>query len=195
MKKIFMRGLIAITPIILTISIAIWLFTVLENAFRPPLEHLISTTYYFPGLGILISLLFIFCVGVIINTWLIQKIYGLGEAILKKIPLVKSLYEAIRDVMNFFEMGQQQKGDHIVMIELLGLSFIGIVTRDSFDDLPDGIGTDTDIAVYLPLSYQIGGFTVIVPHSSVRKVDMGVEQGLRFAVTAGAPAHHRQAEK
>ena len=64
-------------------------------------------------------------------------------------------------------------------------SRVGLVTRSDFSDLPPGIGEEGEIAVYLPMSYQIGGFTVIVPRSAVRKVDISTHRAMGFIVTGG----------
>lgn len=64
--------------------------------------------------------------------------------------------------------------------------------RDSFVDLPKGIGQEGEVAVYIPMSYQIGGLTVIIPWSMVEKVDMSIEEGLRFAATAGMAGQQKQ---
>ena len=57
------------------------------------------------------------------------------------------------------------------------------MTREDFSEFPD-IGEEK-LAVYFPMSYQLGGFTVIVPKSSARELKMTVEEALRFCVTAG----------
>ena len=65
---------------------------------------------------------------------------------------------------------------------------MGLVTRETFDDLPDGIGDEQTVAVYLPMSYQLGGFTVMVPRSKIRPVEMKVDEALQFLLTAGVSA-------
>ena len=65
---------------------------------------------------------------------------------------------------------------------------IGLITREQFNDLPEGIGTKDDIAVFFPFSYQLGGFTAIVPKSMITEVDLTIERGLRFCITAGNPS-------
>ena len=187
MGKIFLRGLIAVAPIALTAAILIWLFGFLEATFRSPIEDIIGPKYYFPGLGILVALVFIFLVGLIINTWVIQRIYDWGEKQLTRIPLVKTLYGSITDLMSFFNAGKEKKEGRVVTIELAGTRLVGLVTREDFAGLPEGIAKDKDIAVFLPMSYQIGGYTVVVPRSMVNPVNMSVEEGMRFVVTAGAP--------
>ncbi|MCK4934825.1 MAG: DUF502 domain-containing protein [Simkaniaceae bacterium] len=191
MGKIFMRGLLAIAPIIITIALVIWLFGFLEDTFRAPIQAIIGPKHYFPGLSIIVALVIIFIIGVIINNWVIQKLYALGERILKKIPLVKTLYASVCDIMSFFQVKGEHKKDKVVTIEVQGLRLLGLVTRENFDDLPPGIGNDDDIAVFLPFSYQIGGFTVMMPKSKVKVVDMSIEQGMRFVITAGAPGEQK----
>jgi uncharacterized membrane protein len=62
---------------------------------------------------------------------------------------------------------------------------MGLVTRDSFADLPEGIGDETTVAVYLPMSYQLGGFTAMVPKDRIQPVDLKVDEAMQFVLTAG----------
>ena len=80
--------------------------------------------------------------------------------------------------------GDEKPFRKVVLVKLPeGLEQIGFLTRDAFDEHPE-IGADK-VAVYLPMSYQLGGFTVLVPADQVREVSMTVEEALRFCVTAG----------
>lgn len=183
--KIFKRGLLAIAPLAVTIALIQWLFSTFEGVFSEPIKALIGDQYYFKGMGIILALVLIFLIGSIINNWVVQKISLAGEAILKKIPLVKTLYNSIGEMMSYFQSKNDQKQGGVVIVEVAGIKFLGLVTRESFDELPSGIGQEGDIAVFIPLSYQIGGHTVIVPKSRVQRIDMNVEEAMRFCVTAG----------
>jgi uncharacterized membrane protein len=120
------------------------------------------------------------------NAWIVQKVSSWGESLLKRIPLVKTLYGSVRDLMSFFGSSNQQMGGGVVIANWNGMKVLGLVTRKRFDELPQGIGqTEQEIAVYVPMSYQFGGFTFIVPVSQVTYIDMSIEEALRFAVTAG----------
>jgi len=182
-----MRGLIAVAPIAITFAILIWLFTFLEDFIGGLLKDIIGPQFYFPGLGILLALVFIFFVGLIINTFLIQRLYEWGEKLLNRIPLVKTLYGSVTDLMSFFHKKDKSSEGRVVAIEYDNSRLLGLVTRENFDGLAEGIGKNDEIAVFLPMSYQIGGYTVIVPRSRVKPIDMSVEEGMRFVVTAGAP--------
>jgi uncharacterized membrane protein len=65
---------------------------------------------------------------------------------------------------------------------------MGLVTRSDFKGLPDGVGTDAHVAVYIPMSYQIGGHTIITPKSRIRPVEASIEEAMRFILTAGIMA-------
>ena len=185
LAKIFKRGLIAIAPLAATIALIQWLFTTLEGIFSVPIKAMIGDQYYFRGMGIIVALFFIFLVGSIINNWIVQKLSSYAELLLKKIPLVKTLYNSIGELMSYFRSKEKQNQGGVVLIDILGVKLVGLVTRESFKELPPGMGGDDDIAVFLPLSYQIGGHTVIVSRSKVKRIDMTVEEGMRFCVTAG----------
>ena len=189
MGKIFSRGLIAITPIALTLAILIWLYNILESTFSAPMRRLLGDTIYFNGLGIIVAILFVFVIGIIVNTILVQKFYNWSENFLKRIPLIKTIYNSICDITSFLRSTKKNKNDCVVMVELGGFRTIGIVTRENFEDLPINIQESEDeIAVFLPLSYQIGGFTVLLPRNRVKKIDMSIEYALRFATTAWLPS-------
>ena len=59
------------------------------------------------------------------------------------------------------------------------------MTQAVSDRLPEGFKDEDSMLVYLPLSYMIGGYAVLVPRSSVRRLDMNMEEAMRFTLTAG----------
>jgi uncharacterized membrane protein len=183
--KIFFKGLKAILPIAITLTLIIWVLDAIERVFSFVIISIFGPQHYFPGLGLIVGLIFVFIVGLIMNAWIVQKIYTWGDKLLKQIPLVKSLYGAVCDIMNFLKSKKDSDTGEVVMVSIWGGKVMGLVTRETFNDLPNGIGKDDEIAVYLPMSYQIGGYTIIVAKSQVQHIDMSVEKAMRFAVTAG----------
>ena len=189
MGKIFTRGLITLAPIIITIAAIMWLYKMLEATFASLIIRAAGPEYYFNGLGIIVALVVIFFVGIIVNTLLIQKVYAWSELLFKRIPLVKTLYNSVYDLMSFFHTAKRSKESHVVITEIMGTRLVGIVTRETFDDLKWNVETEGDIAIFLPLSYQIGGFTVLMPRSKVKPVEMTIEEALRFTMTAWVPGN------
>ncbi|NGX47473.1 MAG: hypothetical protein K1000chlam3_00847 [Chlamydiae bacterium] len=196
MGKIFKRGLIALAPVAISIAIIIWLLGTLESVFRVPLEWL-AGEYYFPGMGLLVAIIFIFFFGIIVNNFLIQKMTGWMDKLFVRIPLFKTIYNSIGDMMSYFQPKDKEKRGKMVQVEVGGLCFLAIMTREDFSDLPEGFAGEDDVAIFIPFSYQIGGFTATVPRSKIKLIDMTVEQGMRFMVTAGmiSGKNQKNAEK
>lgn len=192
MKKIFMRGLFALAPIALTLALLLWLYHVLEGVFSIPIKAILGEEHYYIGSGVLLAFVLIFVIGAMLNSYLLRKLYELGENLMNRIPFVKTLYSSVRDLMKFFQADDAKKQGYVVSFELLGMRLIGLVTRESFDDLPEGIGEEDEVAVFLPMSYQIGGYMVMVPRKSLQKVSMTVEEAMRFVVTAGMLSHNKK---
>jgi uncharacterized membrane protein len=196
MKKIaalFLRGLSAILPIALTLYILYWLATSAESLLGGVIKFVITKKYYVPGMGVVVGFLLTIAVGILLHMWLFRKALDLFENIFNRIPLIKSLYNSIRDMMDFFDKSQKKKFDTVVMANIgdPDANLMGLVTRDSFSDLPEGVGDEQTVAVYLPMSYQMGGFTVMIPRSKIRAVDMNVEDALQFVLTAGVTSEKK----
>ena len=125
---------------------------------------LVPDSLYWPGMGVVAGLALVFVIGVLMNAWLFRAFLEWCERLLERIPLVKTLYGAVRDLMGFFS-GSDKKAMSKAVVVAVGntsLRFIGFITREDFGDLPTGIGGDDAVAVYLPMSYQMGGFTTMV---------------------------------
>jgi len=197
MKKIgrfFLQGLIAILPIILTIYILYRLSSSAEFALGKLLRLILPDWLYIPGMGVVAGFFVIVGFGLLLNLWLFRKIFRWGEVVLEKIPLVKSLYSSIKDLTGFFDTKKEKSFNKVVKVNLIdnGVSMIGLVTREDFDRLPEGIGGQDTVAVYLPWSYQVGGFTILLPKSKIKPIDMSIEDAMRFCLTAGVSTGKQQ---
>ena len=103
----------------------------------------------------------------------------------EKVPLIKAIYNPLKDLMSLFGSGSSNTAKKVVLVDLdkVGIRTIGLVMREEFDDLPVGTFADDMIAVYIPMSYMLGGFTTLVPRSSVVEVDIPVEKAIKLAIT------------
>jgi uncharacterized membrane protein len=184
---LFLQGLMAILPIALTVYLVCWLAASAEAVLGQAMRFVLGADHYVPGLGVLAGFLITLGIGVLLRLWLFRKVFSLGETLLQRIPGIKSLYGSIRDMVWFFDASKQKEFDKTVMVALGAgdVRLMGLVTREDFSGLPAGIGDEQTVAVYLPMSYQLGGFTVLVPKTRIRPVDMKVDQAMQFALTAG----------
>ena len=192
------KGFVVLLPILGTLAIGLWLFGIFESILGAPLKWALGTggpeakgawryIHYYTGMGTVLSLIVIFLVGMFIDIWWVKTLWNWLEGLLDRVPLVKSIYGSFRDLIGFFSSKHRKSAGQVVIVKLggSGAEVLGLVTREDFADLPDGFGGEGAVAVYLPLAYSVGGFTIMVPRSSVRQVDMTGEEAMRFAITAG----------
>jgi uncharacterized membrane protein len=184
--KLFLQGLIAILPIALTIYILYWLAVSAESMLGGFIKRLIPENWYLPGMGVAAGFVIILSVGILLRLWLFRKLFQWGEEILERLPIVKSLYGSIRDLMSFFDTSKKKDFNKVVMVNIVdeNTRLMGLVTREDFSNMPDGISDGDKVAVYLPMSYQMGGFTVLVPKKNIQAIDMSIEEAMRFTLTA-----------
>jgi uncharacterized membrane protein len=145
-SKLFIQGLMAILPIALTLYLIYWLATSAESVLGRVIRYVVGDAYV-PGLGVLFGFLITLGVGVLLQLWLFRKVFSLGETLLQRIPGIKSLYGSIRDLVGFFDSSKQKDFDKTVMVAVgdENTRLMGLVTRESFDDLPEGIGDDRTV--------------------------------------------------
>lgn len=187
-SRIFLRGLVVILPIVITLALVYWLVLSTEALLGGIVKLVLPDKYYTTGLGVLLGLILIFVAGLTINVWVTRMLIGWAEALMERIPIVKSIYGAVRDLAEFLSGARSGQRFHKVVVVTIGenMRLMGFVTREDFSDQPAHIGATSDtIAVYLPMSYQIGGFTVFLPRSSVQPIDITIEDAMRYTLTAG----------
>jgi uncharacterized membrane protein len=188
MKKlgsILLKGLVTILPIGLTAYFVYWLGVTTESVLSKPIKWVIDDANYWPGMGLVTGFFILFLVGLAVNQFLVRKFLGLGEDLLLRVPVVKTVYSAIRDMTRLVNT-DKKKGDldRVVTVDVGLGKLIGFVTQEHAKTLGIGGGDDL-VAVYLPMSYQIGGYTVYLPRSKVTETDLTVEQAMRIVLTGG----------
>lgn len=182
---ILLKGLVTILPIGLTIYFVYWLGVTAEALLSKPIKWVIDDGNYWPGMGLILGFAFLFIVGLAVNAFVVRRLLGLGEGLLLRVPVVKTVYSAIRDMTRLVNTGKK-KGDldRVVTVDVGLGKLIGFVTQEHANTLGIGGGDDL-VAVYLPMSYQIGGYTVYLPRSRVTETELTVEQAMRVVLTGG----------
>lgn len=182
--SILLKGLVTILPIGLTVYFVYWLGVTTEAVLSKPIKIAIGEAY-FPGLGLITGFLLLFLIGLAVNQFLVRRLLGLGEELLLRVPVVKTVYSAIRDMTRLVNT-DKKKGDldRVVTMDYGPGRLIGFVTQEHANTLGIGGGEDL-VAVYLPMSYQIGGYTLYVSRSKLHETDLTVEQAMRIVLTGG----------
>ncbi|MHC4886893.1 MAG: DUF502 domain-containing protein [Planctomycetota bacterium] len=188
-SNLFFQGLAAVLPITISIMALYWLANRMETGLGTLFQRVLPKAYYLPGMGMAAGIVLIFIAGILMELWIVRRLFTLGERILNSIPLLKTIYGGVQDLLSFFSSDEKEESTRkVVMAEVApGIEVLGLVTREDLDGLPKGVVVEGEqrVAVYLPMSYQIGGYTLFLPPEKIRPVEMTVEEAMRFAVTAG----------
>ena len=193
-SKIFLTGIFTVLPILVTIYLVVWLFSAVERVLGNSLLFLLPDQYYRAGMGLLAGLVLVFIIGLLMRAWLFRQIIKAGEELLMHVPLVKVVYKALKDLFGMFSGDQDSGKLQVVSVQYPGtqMRLLGFITRSDFSDLPQGVANADDVAVYLPMSYQVGGYTVMVPRNQVTPIKMAHEEAMRFVLTAGLTAEGKK---
>ena len=189
--KRVLQGLAAVLPIGITLYLVYWLFAAIERLLKPVVVWVAGEPAYFTGLGLLAAIPLLFLAGLLVNAFGIRYLVKLSDSLLNRIPLVKSVYGGLQDMMRVFSLAEDRELKTVVSVDMGNdTHLIGFVTGKSAGErlFPGDEGNAAKVGVYLPMSYQIGGFTVYVEQDRLRQLDIGVEEAMRIAVTGGAPA-------
>ena len=183
--KLFLKGLVVVIPAALTLAILWWLAGGAERLLGGLLSGFLPDGWYIPGMGLLSAVAITILLGLLTHVILFQRLFAVGEAILNRLPLVKSIYSAIKDFMAYLSPDSKEAMRKVVLVKLPGQSFelIGFITREDFSRLPVELTVADPVAVYLPFSYQIGGYTLFLPRSSLTPIDISFEDAMKLVLT------------
>jgi uncharacterized membrane protein len=179
------RGLMAVLPVAATLYLALWLALSMEWVLGLAVKLVLPDAWYWPGMGLVLGIGLLYGVGWLVDHWLLRWLLDSAESVLHRVPVVSKILSAVKDLMLYFSGEGQRKFNQVVSyeVEAGAACVLGLVTRDDLRDLPEGLRCENRLAVYIPGSYQIGGFTLMIARDRLTPVDMSVEEALRFAVT------------
>jgi uncharacterized membrane protein len=188
MKKpvgFFFQGLLYLAPLAITIYVIVVSFIWLDGLLRD-LEIFNEgpfASFNFPGLGLIIILLFTTLVGFLGQKLITSPISSFFNHLLTKAPLIKVIYSSVKDLLSAF-VGKERKFEQPVLVKLdqEGIKKrLGFITATDLSDL----GIKDEIAVYLPSSYGILGELVIVPSTCITPVKANSADVMKFIVSGG----------
>ena len=188
LASLLVRGLSAILPISIVLFFILWIGSTAEHALGGLLKAVLPEHIYLPGMGLLAGLVLAIGVGLLLNLWLFQRMVNMVEGWMARVPLMKTVLGGIKDLMAFLAKGNKINAGkkYVVKVDIgSDIHLLGIMTRQDLGGTglePMGEG---HCAVYIPISYQLGGYTVFLPRSKLTPINMSVEDALRFAMTAG----------
>ena len=169
--KNFLRGLIIVVPIALTLYLVYEGFTRIDRLLNLPI----------PGVGFALTIILMILVGALASNFFVRKFLEWTEAVFTRAPLVRLIYAAIRDLMEAF-VGDQKRFNQPVAVSLVdGLRSVGFMTQDNLGFL----SMPGYVAVYLPFSYSMAGSLVLVASGKVERLTVDSAALMALVISGG----------
>ena len=192
-RKYFITGLLVILPVWATYYVLSALLGVIDGILGDLPAHFLG--HKFPGLGIITLFLFIVLVGMLFANYLGSRIVKISDELLHKVPLVRGVYFTVKQVMETFSMKHQFHGVALVEYPRKGCYSVGFMTGEVQGERLGLSGRL--VTVFVPTTPNpTAGFLLILPESEVVRIDMTVEEGMKFIISLGlVPMSELQAGK
>ena len=181
-KNYFLSGILVVVPIVITILVLKAIFTFLDELLLPYLRPQLG--YWVPGIGIIIILVVLYLVGILVTNFLGRKFINLGERIVLNIPIAKSIYGSVKQIMETFSFKTDQSGKKVVMVEYpkKNVWSIGLINGEiTHPESKEKLYNILIIAAINPTS----GFFILVPQSNILHLNITVEEAMKWIVSGG----------
>ena len=189
MKKYLVTGLLVWIPLAITIWVLEAIVTTMDQTLLLlPLE--LKPRFYIPGLGVLLTVVVVLLTGLLVSNLLGQKLLAFWEAVLKRIPVVNSIYGGVKQVSDtlFAPGGQAFRKALLVQYPRQGSWTIAFMTGQPGGDVANHLSGDY-VSVYVPTTPNpTSGFFLMMPKSDVVELDMSVDEALRYVISMGVVA-------
>ena len=190
LRSYLLAGLVVWLPIIVTFVVLRFMIDLLEksiallpHAYQP--EQLFG--FHLPGFGVLFSLLLLLVTGLLVTNFLGQHLMHWSEAVLDKIPLVRSIYSATKQVMETVFSSNSQAFRKVLLIEYprKGLWTIAFQTGTANSEIMTHTGAEM-LSVFVPTTPNpTSGFLMMVPQADARELSMSIDDALKFVISLG----------
>jgi uncharacterized membrane protein len=193
-----LKGLAIILPLVITIEVLRWLLTMVETGLTPVLQLILPAEWYMPGMAILGFVLICIAIGYSTRWPSLDWLWQLPGKILMKLPGTKQVYGMLQDIIDVMS-GKNFTDGSVVMVKLPSseIELIGIVTKHGGqpNDRMSSLMQEDQLAVFLPMAYNVGGYTIVVPRSCTRNIDMKPAEALQLILSGGLGSNKAKGKK
>ncbi len=193
MKKYFITGLLVLVPLFITVWVISGLVGMMDQSllllpetWRPKAQLGLEI----PGMGALLTLLIIFVTGLIATNFFGKRLILVWEALLARVPVVKSIYASVKQVSDtlFSDSGNAFRQAVLVQFPRPGVWTIAFVTGKPGGDVANHLAGDY-VSVYVPTTPNpTGGYFLMLPRADLVDLDMSVDEALKYIISMGVVA-------
>lgn len=193
MKKYFITGLLVLVPLFITAWVLSGLIGMMDQSllllpesWRPKAQFGLDI----PGMGALLTLLIIFVTGLVATNFFGKHVIRLWEALLARVPVVKSIYASVKQVSDtlFSDSGNAFRQAVLVQFPRQGAWTIAFITGHPGGDVANHLHGDY-VSIYVPTTPNpTGGYFLMMPRTDVIDLDMSVDEALKYIISMGVVA-------
>ena len=204
LRNIFITGILITVPVAFTLFILNFLLDILDGLVVPwfiktliDFGVRIPEDFHVPGLGLILIVLLIFVVGVLTKSFLGAKLVQLGEMIVNRIPIVRSIYTGAKQVVTTIAHADTKAFRKVVMVEFprKGIYSVGFITGTTKGEVQE-ITEEKLVNVFVPTTPNpTSGFLVFLPNDDIIELTMTVEEGIKFIISVGIVTPEYNQEK
>ena len=190
-KRTFVAGLVVLIPISVTLFLIWWVFNLVDGFLAPIYDRILG--YHVPGLGFISTIALILLVGLVTTNVVGQRLIFWGDSLLARIPLIRSIYPSLKQMVDAFSPAGRASFKRFVMVEYprKGIYAFGFLTDQSELECDisalggEGLKREPLAAVYIPTNHLYLGEIVFFPRKEVYYSDLSIEEGIRIILSGG----------
>jgi uncharacterized membrane protein len=182
LRRRFIAGFFVTVPLIVSVAALVWIFGIIDSFTAPLSTRILGRSV--PGLGILITLLFVLMVGVVATNVIGRRVLATAEQWLMRVPVFRTIYSPVKQLVAAFSPDNEYGFKRVVMVEDRERGLVmGFLTKEFTVDR--GNGAESLVAVYVPTNHLYLGDIVLIPRERAFFPDVSVEEGIRIFLTGG----------
>jgi len=188
----FLTGVVIVAPVLMTINLIWWAINVVDGFFVPWVPAVYNPSTYLgfniPGFGVVVFVVFTAIVGVLTKGLFGRQLLRIGEGIVDRMPVVRSVYNALKQISQTVLSKSNSSFQKACMIEYPrpGIWAIAFVSTETGGEITPKIGEKEMLSVFLPTTPNpTSGFLLFVPKRDVILLDMTVEDAAKLVISAG----------
>lgn len=187
LQRVFVSGILVVVPVTVTLFVLYFLFQKIDGLLSPLLAKLLG--YNIPGMGLAVTVLLILLVGVVARNVVGSRLFGLGELIFIRTPLVRAIYTAAKQLLEAITSTDRKSFNRAVLVEYPRAGVYTVAFASSRTEIKIDNEMHSMVAVFIPSTpTPVTGFVVLVPASQVFELELSTENAIKYIVSGGFAA-------
>lgn len=187
--QIFLRGILVLLPLFVSVYVLIWLAGSIDGIFGQILKTVRPELELPSGFGLIIGISIILVVGLTSELFIAKSISDFIQSLMVRIPGIGSIFNALKSLADYLNPNNHAARGKTVVVHFPSkestqkFKLVGFMTVNKLSHMPKGINDENLVTVFIPMSYQMGGFSIFVNRNQVEEIDLPFEKAMQGALT------------